>query len=64
MNYIDTFILVADDCPAESGIIPIVKEGKHKPIHAILYELLAHNPYKLTQEKENLPFQWADVLLI
>ena len=50
MNYYDTFILVADDCPAEEGIVPTVKEGKSKPIHAIQYSLISENPYKLTQE--------------
>jgi hypothetical protein len=34
MNYKDTFILTADDCPAEEGVVPTIKEGKTKPIHA------------------------------
>lgn len=50
MNYIDTFILVAEDCPAEEGIIPVVKEGKAPPIHAIQYSFISENPYKFTQE--------------
>jgi hypothetical protein len=50
MNYIDTFILVANDCPAEEGIIPVVKEGKILPIHAIQYSFISENPYKFTQE--------------
>jgi hypothetical protein len=50
MNYKDTFILVADDCPVEEGVVPAVKEGKSKPIHAIQYELIAKKPYKYTQE--------------
>jgi len=50
MNYFDTLILVADDCSATKGIIPVVKEGKSKPIHAIQYELMTEAPYKYTQE--------------
>ena len=50
-NYYETFILVADDCPAEKGVVPVVKEGKAKPIHAIQYELMAKNPYGYTQEE-------------
>jgi hypothetical protein len=50
MNYIDTFIMIADDCPTSKGIVPTVKEGKPKPIHTIQYELISENPYKYTQE--------------
>ncbi len=50
MNYVDTFIIVADDCPAEEGVKPVVKECKAKPIHAIQYDLITDSPYKLTQE--------------
>lgn len=50
MNYKNTFILVADDCPAEKGIVPIAKEGKAKPMHAIQYDIISRGPYKYTQE--------------
>ena len=50
MNYFQTFIQVAENCPTQIGIIPISKEGKAKPIHAIQYEIINNNPYKLTQE--------------
>ena len=50
MNYLDTFILVAEDCLAERGIIPITKEGKPRSHHAIQYAVMMENPYELTQE--------------
>jgi hypothetical protein len=50
MNYKNTFMLVADDCPAEKGIVPIAKEGKAKPIHAIQYDIMSREPYTYTQE--------------
>lgn len=50
MNYIETFILVAEDCPAQHGVEPTIKAGKPKPIHAIQYDLMAHSPYQHTQE--------------
>ena len=45
----NTFILVADDSPAEVGIVPEAK-GDKRPIHLIQYELLTENPYTLTHE--------------
>ena len=50
MNYKNVFIAVADDCPEKEGIIPIVKDGKTTPIHAIQYSLITENPYQFTQE--------------
>ncbi len=50
MNYYDTFILAADDCPVTKGIIPAVKEGNAKPIHQIQYELMTGAPYQYTQD--------------
>jgi hypothetical protein len=35
MTYTDTFIQAADGCAADEGVIPQVKMGKTKPIHAI-----------------------------
>lgn len=37
MNYYQTFIQVAEDCPVQEGVIPITKEGK-RPI-----SVQAHN---------------------
>jgi len=49
MSYTDTFILVAADCSATCGIVPVVK-GDRKPIHALQYELLSEHPYRHTHE--------------
>ena|SRR5215216_4814886 len=49
MNYIDTFIVTAEDCSANTGVIPEPKAGK-KTVAVIQYELVAGNPYKYTQE--------------
>ena len=49
MNYIDSFIAVADDCPASEGVAPQEKGGK-KTVAVIQYELLLGHPYEYTQE--------------
>ena len=49
MNYIDTFIEVADDCPVQTACIPTPKGGK-KTIPVLQYELIAGHPYQYTQE--------------
>lgn len=49
-NYTNTFIEVADDSRAESGIEPPLKEEK-KSIVRIQYELLKYNPYKYTSDE-------------
>ncbi|GAL84839.1 hypothetical protein MYP_2067 [Sporocytophaga myxococcoides] len=49
-NYINTFIEVADDCPAETGEIPPVKKSE-KTIAAILFELINENPYRYTSDE-------------
>ncbi|QYR21603.1 hypothetical protein KZ483_00615 [Paenibacillus sp. sptzw28] len=49
LNYYDTFIMVAADCPAENGIVPPDKKsGRTKP--GIEFELIANHPYKYTSE--------------
>ncbi|WP_075619247.1 DUF6157 family protein [Paenisporosarcina indica] len=49
MNYYNTFISIAPDCPATHSTVPPVKKaGRTKP--AIEYDLLSNNPYTLTQE--------------
>jgi hypothetical protein len=50
MNYHETFIQVALDCPVSSAAVPVVK-GTSKSIPVIEYELLSHSPYKYTQEE-------------
>ena len=49
MNYYDTLIEVADDCPATKGQAPQARGGKKtKPV--VEYELLAKHPYTYTEE--------------
>jgi hypothetical protein len=47
-NYIDTFIEVADDCPATIGTVPPEKEPKDAT--QIEYELLIGSPCKYTSD--------------
>ena len=49
MNYYDTFILAADDCPAMVGERPAPRNGK-ATVATIQYGMLAGRPYELTQE--------------
>jgi hypothetical protein len=50
MNYYDTFIQVASDCPVGEAIVPAGKRDK-KSIPRIEYELLVEKPYTFTQEE-------------
>ncbi len=47
-NYYDTFIEVAEDTKASSGLIPPSKEKK--TVAEMQYELIAHHPYKYTSD--------------
>jgi hypothetical protein len=47
LNITKTFVAVADDCPAASGIVPSPKGGK-ATVAALQYELLSAHPYKYT----------------
>jgi uncharacterized protein DUF6157 len=49
MNYVDTFIEIADYCPAQTVSVPASKGGK-KTIPVLQYEMIANHPYKYTQE--------------
>lgn len=49
MNYVDTFIVTAEDCPAATGVVPEAKPEK-KTVAVIQYEILAGHPYEYTQE--------------
>lgn len=50
LNYYNTFITIAPDCPADYGIIPPEKKnGRTKP--RIEYDLVADHPYTYTQEE-------------
>lgn len=48
-NYINTFILVADDCPTIAGETPPQKENI-KSIANIQFELIRNNPYKYSSD--------------
>jgi hypothetical protein len=45
MNYYDTLIEVADDCPAKGAQVPQAR-GAKKTKAMVEYELLAKHPYK------------------
>jgi len=49
MNYYDTLIEVADDCPATRGQVPRARGGK-KTKASVEYELLVEHPYTYTEE--------------
>lgn len=48
-NYYDTFIQVAEDCPASTGLIPQPWQGK-RTVAMLHYDLL-RQPYAHTQEE-------------
>ena len=48
-HWTNTFIQVASDCPATSGVVPVTKRPE-KTAHQIQYELLAEFPYRFTFE--------------
>jgi hypothetical protein len=49
MNYYDTLIEVADDCPVSEAQVPQGRGAKKtKPV--VEYEMLAKHPYKYTEE--------------
>ncbi|MFN4248390.1 MAG: DUF6157 family protein [Flavipsychrobacter sp.] len=48
-NYFDTFISVADDCPADKAEVPAVK-GDKKTVANLQFDILIDNPYKYTSD--------------
>lgn len=48
-NYQDTFIAVADDCPAAKGEIPAEKGG-NKTVAGLQFEMINKNPYRYTSD--------------
>ncbi|WP_255596521.1 DUF6157 family protein [Paenibacillus sp. S150] len=50
MGYTDTFIRVAADCPAGTGIVPVSSRPR-RPAHVIQYELLSGAPYTYNHEE-------------
>ena len=49
MTYTNTFIQVAEDCPALHSVAPVPR-GEVKPVHVIQYEILTAHPYQYTHE--------------
>lgn len=48
-NYINTFIGIAEDCPASAGEIPPQK-GDGGTVASMLFELISNNPYAYTSD--------------
>jgi hypothetical protein len=48
-NYFNTFIAVADDCPAVAGEVPPLR-GNKKSVANVTFELLAGKPYHYTSD--------------
>ena len=59
MNYCDTLIEVAEDCPATKGQVPQERGGK-KTKAVVEYELLVKYPYTYTEE--DIAFEVSAVL--
>lgn len=49
MNYHDTLIEIADDCPATEAQVPQAR-GAKKTKAVVEYEMLVKHPYKHSQE--------------
>jgi hypothetical protein len=49
MNYDDTLVEVADDCPVSAAQVPQARGGK-KTKAVVEYELLVEHPYTYTEE--------------
>ena len=49
-NYFNTFIAIAEDCPAIKGEAPPVKPDK-KTIANFQFDLISNNPYKYTSDE-------------
>ena len=48
-DYTDTFILIADDCPAPAGEIP-PRKGDAVTVAGLQFEMISKNPYKFTSD--------------
>ena len=48
-NYQNTFVEIAEDCPASKGIVPPLKNSG-KSLANIQYELIGEHPYKYTSD--------------
>src|SRR5438477_4425010 len=59
MNYFDTLIEVADDCPTKKAQVPLARGGK-KTKAVVEYEILVKHPYSHTEE--DIAFEGNDIL--
>jgi hypothetical protein len=50
MNYTNTFIQIAPDCPVIRGTVPVAKNG-NPPFYITEYNVLSKNPYVYTLEE-------------
>src|SRR5690348_2860995 len=50
MNYHDTLIEVADDCPTKKALVPQTRGGKRTKA-VVEYEILVEHPYSRTEEE-------------
>lgn len=48
MNYYDSLIAVADDCPVSEAVVPTARDDK-ETVAVLQYEMLADSPYQHTQ---------------
>jgi Family of unknown function (DUF6157) len=48
MNYFETFIQAAPDCPVKAAVVPAAK-GEKKSIAVLEFEMLSRKPYFYTQ---------------
>ncbi|KAA6440409.1 hypothetical protein FEM33_07370 [Dyadobacter flavalbus] len=48
-NYTNTFIEVAEDCPAAKGEVPPMK-GNAETVAGIQHDMISKNPYKYTSD--------------
>ncbi len=49
-NYFNTFIAVAEDCPAQNAEVPTSKNDK-RSIADQHFDMIAHNPYRYTSDE-------------
>ena len=49
MNYFQTVIAVAEDCPVAQSVVP-TDRGAKKSVAVLQYEMLVDSPYVYTQE--------------
>lgn len=49
-NYFDTFIEVAEDCPAQTGEMPPLR-GEKKSVANLQFDMLYEHPYEYTSDE-------------